>query len=201
MEDKNGNCPEMMSVALIIYFIIISCGIEKTDDLSKFWKHDNVISFPTFQTIFSIALGRRTCLYQVNYLKGKQLLYLCWRWSLDGFIFTIGLPWLRRRTSTQKGGQRLRVDNSMKIQYRAAFQDIDMQSATRVHSVKSKKRELRGAQMESRKKVEKLKEVSEISSHVQPLLFVSHGVKFTIFLQNCLKCISSLEKLTLLKDK
>ena len=35
-----------------------------------------------------------------------------------------------------------------------------MQSAKRTHSVKSKKRELRVAQRESRKKVEKLKEVT-----------------------------------------
>ena len=45
------------------------------------------------------------------------------------------------------------------------FQDIDMQSAKRLHSVKSKKRELRGAQRESRKKVEKLKEVAELHQH------------------------------------
>ena len=32
-----------------------------------------------------------------------------------------------------------------KIHYIAAFQDIDMQSAKRMHSIKSKKRELRGA--------------------------------------------------------
>ena len=40
------------------------------------------------------------------------------------------------------------------------LKDIDMQSAKRMHSIKSKKRGLRGSQRESRKKVEVLKEVS-----------------------------------------
>eukprot|EP00092_Neocalanus_flemingeri_P064171 GFUD01077792.1.p1 GENE.GFUD01077792.1~~GFUD01077792.1.p1 ORF type:complete len:144 (+),score=68.20 GFUD01077792.1:49-480(+) len=38
------------------------------------------------------------------------------------------------------------------------MKDIDMQSAKRMHSIKSKKRELRGAQRQTKKKVEKLKE-------------------------------------------
>ena len=70
-----------------------------------------------------------------------------------------------------------------------------MQSAKRMHSIKSKKRELRGAQRESKKKVEKLKEVS------YTFLSVSPNVKFTLFSQNCLKCISSLEKLKFLQDR
>ena len=36
---------------------------------------------------------------------------------------------------------------------------IDMESAKRLHSVKSKKRELRGAQRASRKKIDEIKKV------------------------------------------
>ena len=79
------------------------------------------------------------------------------------------------------------------------LKDIDMQSAKRMHSIKSKKRELRGAQRESKKKVEKLKEVSDISS--QPFLYASSGVKFSIFLQSCRKFVSSLDKLKFLQDR
>ena len=76
-----------------------------------------------------------------------------------------------------------------------------MQSAKRMHSIKSKKRELRVAQRESRKKVQMLKEVSDISYQSQPFLSVSPGAKFTQFLQNCLKCISSLENLKFSEDR
>ena len=44
-------------------------------------------------------------------------------------------------------------------EFQETMQEIEMQSAKRLHSIKSKKRELRGAQRESKKKVEKLKEV------------------------------------------
>jgi hypothetical protein len=73
----------------------------------------------------------------------------------------------------------LRADNSIQILYRAAFQEIDMQSAKRMQSIKSKKRELRGAQRESREKVEKLKGVSHIHPPSQPFISVSPGVKNT----------------------
>ena len=41
---------------------------------------------------------------------------------------------------------------------------IDMDSAKRLHSVKSKKRELRGAQRASRKKIDEIKKVSQFIS-------------------------------------
>ena len=61
------------------------------------------------------------------------------------------------------------------------LKDIDMQSAKRMHSIKSKKRELRGAQRESKKKVEMIKEVSDVNSHFKSVLSVSPGVKFNPF--------------------